>query len=253
MTQYLTSLALDGTSIHPTQGAPGMGGEPLERLVMEFRSVEAIISRLKQRFPINLSGRLLYQTKVDADILADEAKMSTWVNAFVSDLTEQDSGGMIFTGSTTLDPERQVYLPSINIRKHGIDTSYMFGYEFFMSIDYNTISSLAADLEGLIEDGGFVKRGEKVKQVDTFVEALDWLVIEAKRGLYIQRYKGLGEMNPEQLWETTMDPDSRRMLQVTIEDAVAADQLFSTLMGDQVEPRRNFIESNALNVANLDV
>ncbi|RYV03637.1 DNA topoisomerase (ATP-hydrolyzing) subunit B [Shewanella sp. OPT22] len=253
LTQYLTTLALDGTSIHPTQGAPGMGGEPLERLVTSYRSFEAILKRLEQRFPITLSGRLLYQSKVTNEMLADEAQMMSWVNAFVADLSEQGDGGKIYTGSTVLDAERQVYLPNITVRKHGIDTSYLFGFEFLMSTDYNTIATLASDLEGLIEEGGFVKRGEKVKQVDTFVEALDWLVTEAKRGLYIQRYKGLGEMNPEQLWETTMDPESRRMLQVTIEDAVAADQLFSTLMGDHVEPRREFIESNALNVANLDV
>ena len=253
MTQYLTMLALDGTSIHPTQGAPGMGGEPLERLVTEYRSFESILKRLEQRFPVTLSGRLLYQSKVDADMLSDEAKMTAWVNAYVADLSEQGDGGKIYSGSTILDTERQVYLPNVTIRKHGIDTSYLFGFDFFMSKDYNTIATLASDLEGLIEEGGFVKRGEKVKQVDNFVEALDWLVTEAKRGLYIQRYKGLGEMNPEQLWETTMDPESRRMLQVTIEDAVAADQLFSTLMGDHVEPRREFIESNALNVANLDV
>jgi DNA gyrase subunit B len=253
LTEYLTTQALDGTNIYPSPGAFGMSGEPLERLVAQYREVERIIKRLEKRYPTNLLDRMLYHPEVTAAVLSDEAQMTEWCNGFIADLVERESSGIIFTANVMLDPERKVYTPSVTIRKHGIDTNYLFGYDFFTSSDYQRIAKLGAALEGMIEEGGYVQRGERVKEVESFLEALDWTMSEAKRGLYIQRYKGLCEMNPEQLWETTMDPESRRMLRVTIEDAVAADQLFTCLMSDQVEPRREFIETNALNVANLDV
>jgi len=253
LTEFLTNLALDGGEIHATADAPAMSGAPLEKLVYQYREVEAIFERIDLRYPTLLTERMLYHPALSAEVMADEAKVKQWCDAYVADLTEKESGGVIYNAEPILDPERQVYLPNITIRKHGIDTCFLFTYEFLTSSDYERMVKLAEALEGLIVEGGYVKRGERVKEVSTFVEALNWLMNDSKRGLYIQRYKGLGEMNPEQLWETTMDPETRRMLVVTIEDAIAADQLFTCLMGDHVEPRRNFIEENALNVANLDV
>ena len=135
---------------------------------------------------------------------------------------------------------------------HGVESERDMGSEFFRSAEYRNLVMLSQQLYEPFDEGAKVERGDKSQPVATVAEALDWLLDEARRGLSVQRYKGLGEMNPDQLWETTMDPEVRRLRQVRIEDAVAADALFTTLMGDQVEPRREFIEKNALSVANLD-
>jgi DNA gyrase subunit B len=137
---------------------------------------------------------------------------------------------------------------------HGIvATEQTFTDEFFGSAEYEHLTALGQQLDGLLSAGAYVQRGERRQDVASFKQALGWLLDEAKRGQHIQRYKGLGEMNPEQLWETTLDPETRRLLQVQIEDAVGSDDIFTTLMGDQVEPRRDFIEQNALSVSNLDI
>ena len=136
---------------------------------------------------------------------------------------------------------------------HGNDQTVRIDPAFLRSADYQLIADFATETDGLLQKNAKISRGEREQSVATFSDVMDWLLQESRRGLSIQRYKGLGEMNPEQLWETTMDPNARRMLQVTIEDAMAADEVFDTLMGDQVEPRREFIQRNALSVANLDV
>ena len=146
-----------------------------------------------------------------------------------------------------------MYVPKVTLNVHGLERSYVFNADFFGSAEYKSLTDLGRTLKGLIEKGAYVQRGERVQEVESFADVIEWLNKEAMRGVYLQRYKGLGEMNPGQLWETTMNPDSRRMLQVTIDDAIGADQLFNTLMGDQVDPRREFIEENALSAENLDI
>jgi len=142
---------------------------------------------------------------------------------------------------------------TVTRRTHGLERHFRLGTEFFGSAEYASLSRFGARLADLFDGGAEVRRNERVRPVRDFREVMEWLLEEAKRGQHIQRYKGLGEMNPEQLWETTMNPATRRLLQVRIEDAIAADEIFTTLMGDQVEPRRDFIEQNALDVLNLDV
>ena len=137
--------------------------------------------------------------------------------------------------------------------EHGTPSDKYLPREFFESAEYQRIAELAQTLAGLIGEGAYVARDEQRHEIGSFKEAMNWLFEQAKKGQSIQRYKGLGEMNPEQLWDTTINPEARRLLQVRIEDAVAADDIFTTLMGDQVEPRREFIEKNALTVTNLDV
>jgi DNA gyrase subunit B len=136
---------------------------------------------------------------------------------------------------------------------HGVAENHTVRLEFFRSPEYRLIARVAAALDGLVQPGALVRRGNAEQPVGSFREAYQWLMNESRKGRTVQRFKGLGEMNPEQLWETTVNPETRRLLQVTIEDAVAADEIFTTLMGDEVEPRREFIESHALDVANLDV
>ncbi len=253
MTEYLTTLALDEATLHVNADAPGIGGAPLEALVGQYHKCKATIERLGRKIPLNLLNELVYVPGITVEMLKDATLTKEWVAKLAKRLQEKEGDGSSYTFDVTEDRERNLTLPKIVIRQHGIDNEYVLHYDFITSIDYGRIAALGDAIRDLMEEGGYIRRGEKIKPVTSFVEGLEWLMTESKKGLYIQRYKGLGEMNPEQLWETTMDPNTRRMLRVTIEDAIGADQLFNTLMGDDVEPRRAFIEENALRVANLDV
>ena len=204
------------------------------------------VKRISRQIPAEILEKMIYAKLVTVEDFADKDKVEAWSKDLLTQLENQDGNGSIYTIDVEYDNERHIYFPIFHVRQHGIDKQYQCSYDFINSKEFASMLELNSEINGLMEEGAYVKRGEKTKPVSSFEEALNWLMAESKKGQYIQRYKGLGEMNPDQLWETTMDPETRRMLQVTIEDAIAADQLFNTLMGDHVEPRRNFIEENAL-------
>jgi DNA gyrase subunit B len=251
LSQYLLTSALDGAQLSVAEDAPPLADTAFETLARQFIAVRQLITRLGRKYDPQVMDQLIYMPIVSEDLLTNKEQLIQWVNELEGRLNAErkatDSYGI------ELRDEGEQQAIAIIRKVHGIHSEQLLPLEFFEGADYRKISELGLELDGLIMEGASIARGEKQQQIKSFGEALDWIMEEAKRGQHIQRYKGLGEMNPEQLWETTMDPDVRRLLQVTIEDAVAADEIFTTLMGDQVEPRREFIERNALDVENLDI
>ncbi|QIL90714.1 DNA topoisomerase (ATP-hydrolyzing) subunit B [Microbulbifer sp. SH-1] len=254
LTQFLTNAALESATLFVNPEAPGLSGTALESLVKEYRAVMATIERLSRLYPQEVLKSMVYLPSLKADALQSREAIEQWTVQLQELLEQQgEGGGRRHQVSVLQDSERNLYLPTVDVVAHGVSSRYTVSHDFFDSAEYRAICQLGEKLQGLLEEGAYIQRGDKQQPVTSFPDALTWLMNESRRGYSIQRYKGLGEMNPEQLWETTMNPETRRMLQVTVEDAIAADQIFTTLMGDQVEPRREFIESNALAVENLDV
>ena len=248
----LLGIALENASLHVSDDAPPIKGQPLEALASQYVEVMAIIDRWSRRYDARLLEQLLYAPAVGESDLDDREKMSGWVDALNQCINLQDTAEQYVLALANGDNDAD-HLITVKRTHHGVTTEKHIHQSFFESAEYRHIVELGRELESLIGDGAFVQRGEQREPVASFKEAMGWFMRQAKKGIQIQRYKGLGEMNPDQLWETTIDPESRRLTQVRIEDAISADELFSTLMGDQVEPRRDFIERNALRASNLDI
>ncbi|MFQ3186822.1 DNA topoisomerase (ATP-hydrolyzing) subunit B [Marinomonas primoryensis] len=253
MDQHLIEVALDGAHMHVNADAPGIQGEYLAKLVRDYIHIETDLNRLSRVYPKDVMSKLLYCKALTQENLTNEAAVLEWVEAIRNQMPQDARTGFRFDFSVEKDDERNIYLPVVDIMSHGVSNRYRFEGTFFNSPEYKRIVAMSETVAELFGEESFIQRGERREAVKTISDMKAWLMKEASRGMTIQRYKGLGEMNPDQLWETTMDPEARRMLRVTIDDAVAADQMFTTLMGDEVEPRRNFIQENALNVANLDI
>ncbi len=249
---YLTKSALEDAQLHPAENAPPISGKILEELAIQYRNVEKIIQRNSRRYNHDILKQLIYLPFLQVNDFKNSEIIDNWAAALNTKLIALNLKTVQFAIDITHDSEQDHYIPKIIITQHGVSTAIVLNIEFFLSKDYKEMLNLGNKLSNLLEHGAYVKRLDKVQLVNSFEQMLAWLFDEAKRGQSIQRYKGLGEMNPDQLWETTMDPLTRRMLQVTIEDAVVADEMFTTLMGDKVEPRREFIESNALAAENID-
>lgn len=253
LSDFLIQIALEDAELFVSPSSPGISGPALESLIKDYRNGMDIVSRLSRVFPEQILEAFVYLAAITKDRLGDKEFMQKVVSELSSYVSDDISTGVGFEVSLEQDSERQAYLPSIKKKIHGIETVHNFTYDFFMSTDYQKLVELGTKLQGLLQEGAYISRGDKQREIFNIKQALEFLLEEAKKGQMIQRYKGLGEMNPDQLWETTMDPNTRRMLEVKVEDAVAADEIFTTLMGDNVENRRDFIESNALLAENIDI
>ena len=244
--QYLLKLALAGAQLYPSATAEALSKEALESVAKDYLLAEAVIDRAS-RLADEAVLHVLLQQPVELD-LSNEAAATSSANTITA-LVKSDKIKI----AAAYDEKTEQFIIQINKIQHGVEHRTRIDADFVHSGDYTQIKKTAAVLQGLLGEGAYVKFGEHQHPVKEFRDAIDWILTEAQRGVSTQRYKGLGEMNPEQLWETTMDPKVRRLLRAQIEDAIGADEIFSTLMGDNVEPRRAFIETNALGVRNLDV
>ena len=257
---YLLNAAMDGAALHVNSEAPPLAGVALETLAKEYIAVEQIYARLAPRYEEIVLRSISKLPRVAAGRAEELDALGQWAEELgkalpkhTGDRATTGNGGSYSASLERGDDDGEGVRVAITKVRHGLATTRHVPREFFGTNEYRHIMDLAEKLNDLLSEGAFVRRGEREQSVASFAEAIEWLMNEARRGQSIQRYKGLGEMNPDQLWDTTVNPETRRLLQVKIDDAVKADEIFTTLMGDQVEPRREFIERNALTVENLDI
>jgi DNA gyrase subunit B len=246
----LLKSALEDAELHVAAGADAMSPTALDTLAHRYTEFLAAARRASRRYDQHVLEQMLLLPELTLAERENEARLREWGTQLEAALNIGQPAGRTY--HVTLQAGMPPHLV-VGRTEHGLTVEKHLHREFFNSAEYRRISELSRTLAGMFGPGAFVKRGEARQEVGSFREAMQWLLDQARKGQSIQRYKGLGEMNPEQLWDTTINPASRRLVQVKIEDALGADEIFSTLMGDQVEPRREFIERNALSATNLDV
>lgn len=249
---YLLSSTIDDNQLFLNKDTPAITGRALEQLLNSYSQAQTIKNRLVQKYPSVLIEALTRLPKLELSMLGDKTLMQAWADKLQSELNRvADELLPKVTLSAFAGKDGEQYLPKLTLFVHQLPQYHTLDVLFVASGEYAKLHCLAGEYNTLLSDEAYVRRGDKDLAVRDFDHLWEMLMTDARRGLSIQRYKGLGEMNADQLWETTMDPENRRMLKITIEDAIKADHLFSCLMGDDVEPRRAFIEENALN-ADID-
>jgi DNA gyrase subunit B len=246
----LLRSALEEAELHVSADAEAMPVSALDTLARRYMEFQAAARRSARRYDMHVLEQMLHVPELTPADREDADKLASWGAHLSALLNAGQPAGRQY--AVSLRPGTPPHLV-VSRTEHGVTVEKHLHREFFSSSEYRRITELSRTLVGLFGAGAFVKKGEARQEVGNFREALMWLLDQARKGQSIQRYKGLGEMNPEQLWDTTINPATRRLVQVRIEDALGADEIFSTLMGDQVEPRREFIERNALSATNLDV
>ena len=250
---YLAGNAVENASLVPADGEPPITGGALEKLLLAYAGARETIAPNAHRYDPLVLEALIDFTPLDTEHLSENVDERHELDALEKRLNRSGLGKPRY--AVSLQPATDAHPAALLVRRThmGEELLQMLPLAAFEGGELRAVREAAAQLHGLVREGAQIVRGNRAQPVDSFAEAQAWLLEEAKKGRQIQRFKGLGEMNPEQLWETTVNPETRRLLQVRIEDAVAADRIFSCLMGDVVEPRREFIEENALRVSNLDI
>jgi DNA gyrase subunit B len=253
LNSLLLTSAMADASLYAAPGVAPIQGATLESLALHYTEANSIIQRWARRYDADVLRTLMSMEPIAPSELDEDEPRNGWAQRLELELKKHVNGGARYRVRGA--PGGEGADPSLIVTRehHGGQTTKMLHAGFFRSPEYQRLTAIGRELKDVLRESAYVERGKERRDVQTFAEAIEWLMLQAKSGQTIQRYKGLGEMNPEQLWDTTVNPETRRLMQVKIEDGQAADEIFTTLMGDQVEPRREFIERNALAVANLDV
>lgn len=252
MYRYQMSIAVKSARLYMNTDISPMSDQMLEQLIFEYYLIQKIIVRMERQLPKILLSCLIYHPILENKKWSNYEDVKIWMQSLVDSLDNCEEYGSSYSCLIKYNDQYKCFEPILRVRTYGIDMDYLLSTNFIHSQEYRKLVSFGIKMNKLCFSDTYIEYGVCRKKVNSFNQAMEWLMKESRKGLIVQRYKGLGEMNPEQLWETTMNPENRCMLRVTVKDAIEADHLFTTLMGDLVEPRRAFIEKNALKATNID-